>query len=89
MSNSVQLKHVSNQGNSHPFHGTQMFLGVLSILMCAVIGKLLSVLLVFGILTHQFLEMRSFLSFCYRFHPIIPLILVVVIFVPIFSLAGF
>ena len=39
MSNSVQLKHVMNQGNSHAFYGTQVFLGMVSVLMCASIGE--------------------------------------------------
>ena len=39
MSNSVQLKHVLKQGQSHPFYGTQVTLGIISVLMCTSIGK--------------------------------------------------
>ncbi|CAF0873225.1 unnamed protein product [Adineta ricciae] len=38
MSNSVQLKHVLKQGSSHPFYGTQVSLGIISVLMCTSIG---------------------------------------------------
>ncbi|CAF3884152.1 unnamed protein product [Rotaria sp. Silwood2] len=38
MSNSVQLKHVLQQGHSHTFYGTQVALGIISVLMCACIG---------------------------------------------------
>ncbi|CAF0975336.1 unnamed protein product [Rotaria sp. Silwood1] len=41
MSNSVQLKHVLKQGHSHPFYGTQVALGIISVLMCASIGVIL------------------------------------------------
>lgn len=39
MSNSVQLKHVLSKSTSHAFYGTQVTLGIVSILMCASIGK--------------------------------------------------
>ncbi len=39
MSNSVQLKHVLNKGSTHSFYGTQVTLGIVSVLMCASIGK--------------------------------------------------
>jgi hypothetical protein len=40
MSNSVQLKHVLKDGSAHAFYGTQVTLGIISVLMCASIGKL-------------------------------------------------
>ena len=51
MSNSVQLKHVLKQGSSHPFYGTQVSLGIISVLMCTSIGK-----------RHQFISFRFSLS---------------------------
>ena len=39
MSNSVQLKHVLKQGDTHSFYGTQVTLGIVSVLMCASIGE--------------------------------------------------
>ena len=39
MSNSVQLKHVIKQGSTHSFYGTQVTLGIVSVIMCASIGK--------------------------------------------------
>lgn len=48
MSNSVQLKHVLKQGHSHPFYGTQVALGIISVLMCASIGKFLVYALFFS-----------------------------------------
>lgn len=39
MSNSVQLKHVLKQAQPNPFYGTQVALGIISILMCATIGE--------------------------------------------------
>jgi hypothetical protein len=39
MSNSVQLKHVLKQGHSHQFYGTQVTLGIISVLMCTGIGE--------------------------------------------------
>jgi len=41
MSNSVQLKHVLKQGSTHPFYSTQVFLGIISVLITACIGKLI------------------------------------------------
>ncbi|CAF0958309.1 unnamed protein product [Rotaria sordida] len=41
MSNSVQLKHVLKKGDLHPFYGTQVALGIISVLMCACIGVIL------------------------------------------------
>ncbi|UJR21226.1 hypothetical protein I4U23_024322 [Adineta vaga] len=41
MSNSVQLKHVLKQGSLHSFYGTQVTLGIISILMCTSIGVVL------------------------------------------------
>ncbi|CAF0809609.1 unnamed protein product [Rotaria sordida] len=38
MSNSVQLKHVLKEGRTHAFYGTQVTLGIVSVLMCASIG---------------------------------------------------
>ncbi|CAF1273032.1 unnamed protein product [Adineta ricciae] len=38
MSNSVQLKHVLSRSTSSTFYGTQVTLGIVSILMCASIG---------------------------------------------------
>ncbi|UJR28258.1 hypothetical protein I4U23_009508 [Adineta vaga] len=38
MSNSVQLKHVLSRNTSNSFYGTQVTLGIVSILMCASIG---------------------------------------------------
>ncbi|CAF3185926.1 unnamed protein product, partial [Rotaria socialis] len=38
MSNSVQLKHVLKVGNGHAFYGTQVTLGIISVIMCASIG---------------------------------------------------
>jgi len=35
----VQLKHVLKDGSTH-FYGTQVTLGIVSVLMCAAIGKL-------------------------------------------------
>ncbi len=55
MSNSVQLKHVLKQGSSHPFYSTQVFLGIISVLMCASIGKL-------NISSLFFLRVSSFVS---------------------------
>lgn len=40
MSNSVQLKHVLKDGSAH-FYGTQVTLGIVSVLMCAAIGVIL------------------------------------------------
>ncbi|CAF2342298.1 unnamed protein product [Rotaria sp. Silwood2] len=39
MSNSVQLKHVLTQGRTHSFYGTQVTLGIISVLMCASIAR--------------------------------------------------
>lgn len=39
MSNSVQMKHVLNQGQPHSFYGSQLFFGIISILTCTTIGK--------------------------------------------------
>ncbi len=39
MSNSVQLKHVLKDGSGKEFYGTQVALGIISVLMCASIGK--------------------------------------------------
>jgi hypothetical protein len=47
MSNSVQLKHVLKQGSSHPFYGTQVILGIISVIMCACIGKFIILFFVF------------------------------------------
>ncbi|CAF3185911.1 unnamed protein product, partial [Rotaria socialis] len=41
MSNSVQLKHVLKVGNGHAFYGTQVTLGIISVIMCASIGVIL------------------------------------------------
>ncbi|CAF1304977.1 unnamed protein product [Adineta ricciae] len=41
MSNSVQLKHVLSRSTSSTFYGTQVTLGIVSILMCASIGVIL------------------------------------------------
>ncbi|CAF1338305.1 unnamed protein product [Rotaria magnacalcarata] len=38
MSNSVQLKHVLKVGHGHAFYGTQVTLGIISVIMCASIG---------------------------------------------------
>ena len=40
MTNSVQLKHVFNEGRSHAFYGAQIFLGMISILLSSIIGKI-------------------------------------------------
>ncbi|CAF4552031.1 unnamed protein product [Rotaria socialis] len=52
MSNSVQLKHVLKQGHSHPFYGTQIALGIISVLMCACIGLVQSYTFLFTWLDH-------------------------------------
>jgi hypothetical protein len=41
MSNSVQLKHVLKEGSKHTFYGTQVTLGIISVIMCASIGVIL------------------------------------------------
>ncbi|CAF0812190.1 unnamed protein product [Rotaria sordida] len=45
MSNSVQLKHVLKEGRTHAFYGTQVTLGIVSVLMCASIGVILIIAL--------------------------------------------
>ncbi|CAF4804573.1 unnamed protein product [Rotaria sp. Silwood1] len=52
MSNSVQLKHVLKQGRTHAFYGTQVTLGIVSVLMCASIGLVQLYLLLFTRLDH-------------------------------------
>ncbi|CAM4774454.1 unnamed protein product [Rotaria magnacalcarata] len=52
MSNSVQLKHVLKQGHSHPFYGTQIALGIISVLMCTFIGLVQSYTFLFTWLDH-------------------------------------
>ena len=47
MSNSVQMKHVLNQGQPHSFYGSQLFFGIISILMCTTIGKFHTECLIF------------------------------------------